>query len=72
VNLPQSSVLLWRKSSYSGGTGGECVELAAVSSGVLVRDSKDLDGPVLGLTPTAARELFACLRVFEPSTEEYL
>ncbi|GGN61597.1 hypothetical protein GCM10011579_028050 [Streptomyces albiflavescens] len=38
----------WRKSSYSNGTGGDCVE---VSPGfpdlVPVRDSKVQDGPIL-------------------------
>ncbi|MEU8125462.1 DUF397 domain-containing protein [Spirillospora sp. NPDC049024] len=52
----------WRKSSYSGGTGGECVEVAAGAGCVLVRDSKDPDGPCLGLTPAAARELVGRLR----------
>ncbi|MGI5416651.1 DUF397 domain-containing protein [Actinomadura luteofluorescens] len=52
----------WRKSSYSGGTGGECVELAVVSSGVLLRDSKDPDGPWLGLTVEAARALMSQVR----------
>jgi hypothetical protein len=33
----------WRKSSYSG-NGGNCVETAAVSGAVLVRDSKDPGG----------------------------
>ncbi|MGC5279916.1 DUF397 domain-containing protein [Actinomadura citrea] len=52
----------WRKSSYSGGTGGECVEIASVPGLVLLRDSKDSGGPVLGLTPAAARELMSRLR----------
>ncbi|MGW5713823.1 DUF397 domain-containing protein [Streptomyces olivaceus] len=30
----------WFKSSYSTGGGGECVEVAATSEAVLVRDSK--------------------------------
>jgi uncharacterized protein DUF397 len=38
---------IWRKSSYSGNNGGACVEAAAVLDAVLVRDSKDQDGPVL-------------------------
>nr|WP_205718843.1 DUF397 domain-containing protein [Actinomadura sp. WMMA1423] len=52
----------WRKSSYSGGTGGECVEVAAVEGQLLVRDSKDPDGPCLGLTLVAARDLVGRLR----------
>jgi hypothetical protein len=35
--------LVWRKSSYSGGNNGACVELAASA----VRDSKNVDGPIL-------------------------
>ncbi|MGI5416650.1 DUF397 domain-containing protein [Actinomadura luteofluorescens] len=54
--------LKWRKSSYSGGSGGECVELAVVSGRVLVRDSKDSGGPLLRLTPAAARGLVSRLR----------
>ncbi|WP_405676634.1 DUF397 domain-containing protein [Streptomyces sp. NBC_01511] len=44
----------WRKSSYSNGDGGECVEVADGCPGVIpVRDSKTPTGPVLLLTPTA-------------------
>ncbi|GAA3808314.1 DUF397 domain-containing protein [Sphaerisporangium flaviroseum] len=42
----------WRKSSWSGGDGGECVEIAADLPGaVAVRDSKYPHGPALVLTP---------------------
>ena len=37
----------WRKSSYSGNSGGNCTEVATVPGAVLVRDSKDPRGPVL-------------------------
>ena len=38
----------WRKSSYSGNGGGNCVEVATLAGGmVAVRDSKDPHGPVL-------------------------
>ncbi len=30
----------WRKSSYSGGNGGACVEVGKHGGSVLVRDSK--------------------------------
>lgn len=43
----------WRKSSHSGGTGGDCVELARTRSAVLVRDSKNPDGPGLCFPPAA-------------------
>ena len=42
----------WRKSSYSGGNGGACVEVARNLPGaVAVRDSKDPDGPKLAFGP---------------------
>lgn len=37
----------WRKSSYSGDGGSNCVEVAADGSRVLVRDAKQQAGPVL-------------------------
>ncbi|WP_202918006.1 DUF397 domain-containing protein [Streptomyces taklimakanensis] len=40
--------LRWFKSSHSGSDGGDCVEVAAGSDAVYVRDSKMAgDGPVL-------------------------
>jgi Domain of unknown function (DUF397) len=39
----------WRKSSRSGATG--CIEVAVVEGFVLLRDSKDSDGPILRVTP---------------------
>ena len=41
----------WRKSSYSGGSTGNCVEVAS-NGAILVRDTKDNGhGPVLRVTP---------------------
>lgn len=38
----------WRKSSYSGGNGGDCVEVAVLTDARrAVRDSKDPDGGAL-------------------------
>ncbi|WP_248958814.1 DUF397 domain-containing protein [Sphaerisporangium perillae] len=46
------SVARWRKSSRSGGDGGECVEVATGLPGaVAVRDSKNPHGPVLVCAP---------------------
>jgi len=60
----------WRKSSYSGGNGGQCVEVAAVNSresnlaGVcVVRDSKDPDGSVLAFGPGQWRLFTADVKV---------
>jgi len=42
----------WRKSSYSSGNGGACVEVARNLPGVVaVRDSKDPGGPGLAFAP---------------------
>ncbi|MGC4896102.1 DUF397 domain-containing protein [Micromonospora sp. DT31] len=42
----------WRKSTRSGGNGGNCVEVAGNLPGVVgVRDSKDPTGPVLTFGP---------------------
>ncbi|MDF5755560.1 DUF397 domain-containing protein [Spongiactinospora sp. TRM90649] len=42
------STAAWRKSSRSGGNGGQCVEVATNLPGmVAVRDSKDPEGPKL-------------------------
>jgi hypothetical protein len=44
----------WRKSSYSGTNGGQCVEVASNLPGtVAVRDSKDTVGPVLAVSDQA-------------------
>ena len=46
------SSAVWRTSSYSGGNGGQCVEVAANLDGIVaVRDSKDPHGPALIFTP---------------------
>ena len=50
----------WRKSSYSGGNGGNCVEIAALPDhSRAVRDSKDPEEPKLVLAPTAWRTFTA-------------
>ncbi|MEU5942687.1 DUF397 domain-containing protein [Micromonospora sp. NPDC047548] len=42
----------WRKSTRSGGNGGDCVEVATNLPGIVaVRDSKDSLGPALAFTP---------------------
>jgi hypothetical protein len=43
---------IWRKSTYSGSNGGECVEVAA-DGAVFVRDTVDRNGPMLAFTAEA-------------------
>ncbi|HXP21007.1 MAG TPA: DUF397 domain-containing protein [Streptosporangiaceae bacterium] len=54
---------VWRKSSYSGDNGGNCVEVAGNLPGaVAVRDSKDPSGPVLTFTPAEWHAFVAGVR----------
>ncbi|MGW1180951.1 DUF397 domain-containing protein [Streptomyces drozdowiczii] len=46
----------WRKSSYSGTNGGDCVEVAdGCAASVPVRDSKNPSGPVIVIGADAWR-----------------
>ena len=56
-----NSTLSWRKSSYSGSSGGQCVEVAA-SDRVLVRDSKSPDRGRLGFSARTWREFAARIK----------
>ncbi len=37
----------WRKSTYSEGSGGRCVEVGTAAPGVMARDTTDRAGAVL-------------------------
>jgi hypothetical protein len=52
----------WRKSSYSGGQGGSCVEVGGAASGIMVRDTKDRDGGTLEFTAGAWDAFAASLK----------
>ncbi|MFF4300359.1 DUF397 domain-containing protein [Streptomyces sp. NPDC001601] len=41
--------LAWFKSSYSGSSGDDCVEVAIVEQAVHVRDSKDVSRPAFAV-----------------------
>ena len=52
--------LRWRKSTFSGNGGPDCVEVADCDGRVLVRDTKQHgDGPVLQLSVAAWHRLVA-------------
>jgi Domain of unknown function (DUF397) len=58
-----TSEMSWRKSSYSGGSGGNCIEVADQAGRVLVRDTKHGgSGPVLAFSPASWRELVTRLK----------
>ncbi len=45
----------WRKASYSGNGGGNCVEVGDAARVVVVRDTTDRSGPVLRFSPAVWR-----------------
>ena len=53
MNTPDLTNAAWRKSTYSDGNGGACVEVADNLPGIVaVRDTKDHgNGPVLAFPP---------------------
>ena len=59
--MDRHSTLTWRKSTYSGGNGGQCVEVAA-SGRVFVRDSKNPDRGRLGFSAQTWREFAARIK----------
>jgi Domain of unknown function (DUF397). len=53
----------WRKSTYSNGNGGACVEVARNIPGVVaVRDSKNPSGPALVFSPGDWKAFLARVR----------
>jgi Domain of unknown function (DUF397) len=57
------SGVTWRKSSYSGGNGGECVEVADLPGAThAVRDSKNPDGPALTFSAAEWRRFTASVK----------
>ncbi|HEV7932519.1 MAG TPA: DUF397 domain-containing protein, partial [Actinomadura sp.] len=50
------------KSSHSGSSGGNCVEIAGLSQVIAVRDSKDVNGPVLAFGRSAFRTFVGEIR----------
>lgn len=54
ISVEDAPELEWFKSSYSDSSNGnDCVEVAATVTAVLIRDSKDIQGPRLGASATA-------------------
>ena len=52
----------FRKSSFSGASNPDCVEVGFETSEVMMRDSKDQDGPVLRFTTESGRRSWPALR----------
>ncbi len=47
---PSMTNLTWRKSSYSGANGGDCVEIADTGTALLVRNSKRVSAGTVRFT----------------------
>jgi hypothetical protein len=56
----------WFKSSYSDGTGQNCLETAPLPTTIAVRDSKTPTGPALLLPPTAWTAFITHIRTPTP------
>jgi hypothetical protein len=52
----------WRKSSYSGDSGGSCVEVAGAPGVVWVRDTTDRDGMTLTFSARTWRTFTSTLK----------
>jgi hypothetical protein len=71
MRAPDLSRATWRKSSYSNGTGGSCVEVALLNGvpgtaqDIAIRDSKDPNGPALTFIARQWREFTAAIKAHE-------
>jgi hypothetical protein len=52
----------WRKSSFSGANGGNCVEAASDSGAILLRDTTNRDGGTLEFDHAAWQAFTATLQ----------
>ena len=59
---PIRSQVGWFKSSYSNGSGGECLEAALSGGGAAVRDSKEPSGVTLAFSQGAWGDFVRAIR----------
>lgn len=57
-----STLSTWRKSTYSGSGGANCVEIGDSGAKVMVRDTKNRDGGTLDIDHREWRRLVAALK----------
>ncbi|MFF7973537.1 DUF397 domain-containing protein [Streptomyces sp. NPDC007905] len=65
-STPDASALTgWRKSSYSGGSSGDCLEVndAAAPTHIPVRDSKNPTGPAVLFTAPAWSAFIGAVKI---------
>jgi Domain of unknown function (DUF397) len=58
----EHALTTWRKSTFSGGNGGNCVEVAGSGAAIVVRDTKDRAGAALTFGADAWRRFAATIR----------
>ncbi|TNY35916.1 DUF397 domain-containing protein [Thermomonospora catenispora] len=66
MRTPEPLHIAWRKSSHSGNTGGNCVEVARPEANVGLRDSKSPDAGHLAVSNKAFAALLARIKRSEP------
>jgi hypothetical protein len=66
--MENTAELSWRKSSFSGNGGPNCVEAADHDGEILVRDTKDHGhGPVHRFTPAEWHTFITTVRTLHPT-----
>jgi Domain of unknown function (DUF397) len=66
-----TEITSWRKSSFSGSQGGNCIEVAGHDGMILVRDTKDHGrGHVHRFTPASWRAFVATVRNRESGLDD--
>ncbi|UYB41569.1 DUF397 domain-containing protein [Streptomyces sp. Je 1-4] len=61
--MTHTAPLVWHKSSYSNGSGGNCIAAAAPDrSTILVRDTKVPGGQILNFTCAAWQDFVTCVQ----------
>ena len=57
-----TNAVTWRKSSFSGGNGGQCVEAGSIPGAVLVRDTTNRNGGTLAFSAQAWKAFAATIK----------
>ncbi len=65
----QRREVIWRKSSFSADAHGNCVEAGVADQIIVVRDSKDPNGPILRFTRTEWELFLHAIRVAKVKVE---
>jgi len=60
--MESSVTSAWRKASYSGNGGGDCIETASGSGQVYVRDTKNRQGLTLSVPASAWAEFITSVK----------